>query len=58
MGRGDKFAGLICYFSELKADEVTMSLGQMEKIVGEKLCNSAYKHKEYWYTDNTHTFPN
>lgn len=58
MGRGDKFVGLIRYFSELKEDEVTMTLQQIESIVGEKLCYSAYNHKEYWYADNTHTFPN
>lgn len=58
MGRGDKFAGLIRYFTDLKKEEVTMTLKQIESIVGEKLCYSAYNHKEYWYADNTHTFPN
>jgi hypothetical protein len=58
MGRGDKFAGLIMYFSELKDNEVSLTFEQIESIVGERLCYSAYNHKEYWYADNTHTFPN
>ena len=49
MGRGDKFAGLIMYFSELKDNEVSLTFEQIESIVGERLCYSAYNHKEYWY---------
>ena len=46
------------YFSELKDNEVSLTFEQIESIVGERLCYSAYNHKEYWYADNTHTFPN
>ena len=57
MGRGDKFAGLIRYFSELKADNITMTFEQIESIVGEKLSKSAYQYPAYWYDSKTHMLP-
>lgn len=57
-GKGYKFADLSRYFETLNVDEVNLTFEQIENIVGVKLCNSAYKHKEYWYADKTHTLPN
>lgn len=58
MGKGSKFRGLSIYFENLKEEKVELTFQQIEGLIGEKLCNSAYKHKEYWYADKTHTFPN
>ena len=58
MGKGSKFAGLNNYFENLEEDRVELTFQQIEGLIGEGLCNSAYKHKEYWYADKTHTFPN
>lgn len=58
MGEIDKFASLFRYFSKLKEYEVNITFEQIEKILGGKLCGSAYNHRSYWYTAATHTFPN
>lgn len=58
MGKGSKFKGLSNYFENLEEDRVELTFQQIEGLIGEKLCNSAYIHKEYWYVDKTHTFPN
>jgi len=57
MGEIDKFASLFRYFYELKEYEVNMTFEQIEGILGEKLCNSAYTHRSYWYSESTHIFP-
>lgn len=57
MGEIDKFANLFRYFTELKKYEVNMTFEQIEGILGEKLCNSAYTHRTYWYVADTHIFP-
>jgi hypothetical protein len=41
----------------LKETEVTITFEQIEEILGEKLCNSAYLHRAYWYSESTHKFP-
>lgn len=57
MGRGNKFANLTRYFSELKEDEVTLTFKQIESIVGENLSKSAYQYHAYWYDSKTHMLP-
>lgn len=57
MAKGEKFIGLSNYLKDSDKDEVILTLSEIEKIIGDKLCKSAYKHKEYWYLSDTHTFP-
>ena len=33
-----------------------LSLEEIELIIGQHLCKSAYAYKQYWYPTKTHTF--
>lgn len=57
MGRGNKFANLHRYFSQLKEDEVVMIFKEMESIIGKNLSKSAYQYPAYWYDSKTHMLP-
>lgn len=57
MGKGDKFANLHRYFSQLDKDEVAMTFKELESIIGEKLSKSAYQYQAYWYDSPTHMLP-
>lgn len=57
MPRGDKFISLSNYFRDMKVEYIKLSFSEMERILGFELSRSAYIHKEYWYKDKTHTFP-
>lgn len=56
MAKGDKFLELRKLFHKCEEDTVSLTFDEMEHILGFKMCQSAYNHKEYWYSDNTHTF--
>lgn len=47
--RRSVFSNLSAYFSEFPKKRVTLTFGQIEEIIGRKLCSAAYKHEEYWY---------
>lgn len=55
MGRSVKFERLFQYFNKIKDDELTLTFDHIEKILGEKLSNSAYKYPAYWSHSETHT---
>ena len=57
MPKGDKFIDLGKYFTSCTEDTIELTIDEIEQILGFKLCKSAYEHKEYWYLDNTHSFP-
>ena len=46
-----KFINLTAYFHNVKKVNVSLSFKDMEKILGFKLCNSAYKYRSY-FTNN------
>ena len=43
------YAPLHDYFQNCQKPQFTMSFSQIEKIIGQKLCDSAYKYSSYWY---------
>ena len=57
MPKGDKFIDLGKYFASCTDDTIELTIDEIEQILGFKLCKSAYEHMEYWYRDNTHSFP-
>lgn len=57
MSGRSKFADLNRYFSNLKADEITLTFNEIERIIGQKLSNSAYQYPAYWYESKTHMLP-
>ena len=44
-----KFSPLASHFRELTASRLTLTFDEIEKIIGEPLCASAQKYKDYWY---------
>ena len=44
-----KFDKLTTYFHNSKKSKITLKFSDIEKIIGSKLCNSAYKHISYFY---------
>ena len=44
-----KIAPLTEHFRTLMASRVTLTLDKIGKIIGEPLCASARKYKDYWY---------
>ncbi|MGL4449983.1 MAG: DUF7662 domain-containing protein [Sarcina sp.] len=55
MSKGDKFIELSRYLSQIDNSEVKLEFKKVESILGEKLCNSAYKYSAYWHPSETHT---
>lgn len=44
-----KFRALEDYFRKATISPITLTFSEMEKIIGFKLCGSAYKYTSYWY---------
>jgi len=57
MSSRSKFKDLDRYFGSVKTNEITLTLGEIERIIGQKLCDSAYKYPAYWYDSKTHMLP-
>lgn len=57
MGRVSKFVGLTKYFQELKEYKIDLTFQDIEHIVGEPLCLSAYSYEPYWSLSKTHIMP-
>lgn len=57
MGRVSKFAGLTRYFEQLQEERVDLTFEHIEHQIGEKLCDSAYRHEAYWHLSATHIMP-
>lgn len=52
------YASLTDYFYSTSKSPITLSFSDIEKILGFKLCNSAYKYTCYWYRKGAGLFPN
>ena len=57
MSRVSKFEGLARYFEQLREERIDLTFEQIEYQIGEKLCDSAYRHEAYWYLSATHIMP-
>lgn len=55
MARGDKFLELTRYLERSGKDKIKMSFGEIERIIGFKLCKSAYSYPEYWSNTESHS---
>ena len=51
-----KYAPLTEYLSKITANKIILTLSEIEKIIGDKLPPSAYKH-EVWWANNDETHP-
>ena len=51
-----KYAPLTEYLSKISSNELTLTLSEIEKIIGDKLPPSAYKHT-VWWSNNDETHP-
>lgn len=50
-----KYAPLTEYLSQISSNEIILPLSEIEKIIGDKLPPSAYKHEAWWANnDETH----
>lgn len=58
MKRVSKFINLEKFLSSQDKQYLDLSFSEIENIIGENLCPSAYKYKPYWHTSKTHTLPN
>lgn len=52
-----KFRKLTNWLQEYAGHKVTLSLADIESILGFKLAPSAYKHAAYWHASETHMLP-
>lgn len=55
MPRGDKFLELTRYLENSGNNQVKFSFGEIERIIGFKLCKSAYSYAEYWSNAESHS---
>lgn len=54
----NKFARFISYLEKNDKKMLELSFEEIERINGVKLCNSAYKHREYWNPSGHLSIPN
>lgn len=52
----DKFIDFADYLKRDKRNDFYISLKEIEEIIGQSLCRSAYVHPTYWSTSSTHRF--
>lgn len=50
-----KFTELRTFLENSGKVRITLTFSEIENILGETLCASAYKYKVYWYPSPTHT---
>ena len=55
--RGQKFINFENYLKNNSSVFLEFSFEQIESIIEQNLCSSAYQHEAYWYLSDTHTFP-
>ena len=53
-----KFRALEDYFAEINTTPITLTFNELEKILGFKLCDSAYKYSAYWYQSGKNKISN
>ncbi|MGB4659028.1 MAG: hypothetical protein WBI07_07605 [Mobilitalea sp.] len=56
--RVSKFIDLTKYFENSNDTHITLSFAEIEKIIGLKLCLSAYQYVPYWHHSKTHVITN
>ena len=54
----DKFSKLKLYLENCGKSELTLTFSNIENIIGNTLCKSAYNYSAYWTPSPTHTMPN
>ena len=53
-----KFNPLTKHLSNRSERTIVLSFSEIEQIISEKLCYSAYTYKAYWFPSKTHMLPN
>lgn len=56
--RKSTYKNLFEYFANCNKEIFTLKFKDFEKILGFKLCNSAYNHSCYWHRNNSNPFSN
>jgi len=54
----DKFINFEKFLTHTDKSALDLSFDEIGRIIGEKLCDSAYKYEAYWKRTKTHVFPN
>ena len=52
----EKFIAFKDYLQKKKRSSFYITFDQIEEIIGQRLCPSAYKYPQYWNPTKTHTF--
>ena len=55
MAKGDKYISLTAYLEKSGQDVVKMSFNEIEKVIGDKLSQSAYKYPAFWSNTESHS---
>ena len=55
MPKGDKYIGLTNYLKAKAQCSIVMSFSEIETQIGDKLPESAYKHRAFWSNTRTHS---
>lgn len=55
MPKGDKYIGLVKYLKFKSTSNVMLSFTEIEKLIGDTLPASAYKHRAFWSNTRTHS---
>ncbi len=55
MPKGDKYINLTNYLKNINEENVKMSFKDIENLLGEKLCDSAYKYSKFWSNTESHS---
>lgn len=53
-----KFYPLTNYLSNITEKNLVLSFFEIERIISEQLCYSAYTYRAYWAPSKTHMLPN
>jgi len=53
--KGDKYIGLANYLKNKKENVVTLFFHEIENLVGDKLPESAYRHRAFWSNTHSHS---
>ena len=53
-----KFYPLTKHLTNQNEKTIVLSFPEIEQIISEKLCYSAYTYKAYWFPSRTHMLPN
>lgn len=55
MPKGDKYIGLTNFLKNRALSSIIMSFDEIEKQIGDKLPESAYKYRAFWSNTYTHS---